>query len=214
MKKRRRFHLILLVPLLAALTCISYFTLGILAGLMETKATEDVAATLTATHGAEIREVVEQYATDWLSLAAPKNPTTQSRLATGEYLWSWGYARMGAKVYDEPFWLITKSATVTNLRVLEYSPERFKAIASVEELTDKITPQEEFIESLPKHEYCRLYLFVREDDAWKVADLFDMTRQSDIDRDWENNVAWEKEVLGQPIMGDLPQTDCYGHSIP
>jgi hypothetical protein len=181
------------------------------AAILATKAAE---TSLTSAHGTEARSAIENYEAEWMSLEAHKNPTTQSRLATGGYLWYWGYARMGEKVYDEPFWLITKSATVTNLRVLEYSPDRFKAIASVKGSTDKITPKGEFIESLPKPEYCLLYLFIREDGAWKVADLFDITSRSEIERDWANNVAWEKEVLGQPILGDLPQADCYGDSIP
>ena len=37
---------------------------------------------------------------------------------------------------------------------------------------------------------------------------FDMTIERDIERDWENELAWEKKFLGQQIMGDLPQEKC------
>jgi len=181
---------------------------------MQAKATADVTATLTTTHDAEIHEVIQRYETDWLSLAAHENPSIQSKLATGGFLWYWGNARSGTKIYDEPFWLITKSADVTSLHVLEYSPERVKALASVIRQVDEYTPKGTFTRSYQPREVCRLYLFVREDSVWKVADLFDMTRQSDIARDWENFVAWEKDTFGQQIMGDLPLTDCSGYSIP
>lgn len=202
------WRVLLLAPILLIGACLTYAVLAIKRDSVQTTATAEIEASLTIQHGAEVRAAIENFEKNWLSLEAHTNPNIQSEFATGPYLDYWGNARQGDKIYSQPSWLITRSATVTYLRVIEYAPERFKAVANVEQVTDEITPRGEFIKSLPRIEFCRLYLFVEAGSTWKVADLFDMTIERDIERDWENELAWEKKFLGQQIMGDLPQEKC------
>ncbi len=61
-------------------------------------------------------------------------------MATGPYLDGFGYARRAEALYDEPFWWVTTSAAVQSVRVLEYSLERFKAVADVIEQVDETAP--------------------------------------------------------------------------
>src|SRR5574341_2048391 len=107
---------------------------------------------LTASYGAEGRAVVENFETKWFTFESHKNPSIQSELATGPFLDYFGFVRRGQSIYDEPSWLDTKSATVTHVWVIEYSPERFKVVAHVTELIDEVTPKGDFIQSLPPRE--------------------------------------------------------------
>ena len=138
---------------------------------------------LTATYGTEVQATIENFKLRWLSLDSRKDPSVQAELATGPFLDYWGNARTGKAIYDEPFWLITTSAVVKYLRVLEYSPERFKAIARVSTLYDSITPEGKLIESKLPYEVCSVYVFIREGNAWKMATAFGMTVPQHVERD-------------------------------
>jgi hypothetical protein len=70
-------------------------------------------------------------------------------------------------------------------------------------LFDEVTPQGEFKRSLPPAKSCGVYVFVREDDVWKLATYFDMSVPQDIDRDWRDAPAWSKQLIG-----DLPRDMC------
>ncbi len=91
----------------------------------------------------------------------------------------------------------SKSAVVTSVRVLEYSVERFKAVACVTELIDETTTEGVFIESLLPQEYEYVYVFVYEDDAWKLAGVFNITIPKDAWHDWEYAPDWLKETIGE-----------------
>ncbi len=172
-------------------------------GMTASQATAQAEQFLIETHRADVQSVIENYQTRWLSLDAHKDPSIQAQLATGPYLESWGYARMGKTINDEPFWLITKSAVAKSLHILEYGPERFVAVARVIKLNDKIKPSGEFIESMPAYESCGVYVFIREEAVWKLATYFDMSVPQDIDRDWRDAPAWSKQLIG-----DLPRNMC------
>lgn len=164
------------------------------------QATAEAERVLIVEHGSEVRSQIENFESRWFSLEAHLDPGIQSELATGPYLEYFGNARQGASLYDEPFWLVTTAAVVGNLRVLEYSPERFKAVACSVETTDKMTTDGVFIESLPPLDICGVYVFVREDDKWKLAGFFNTADP----RDWNYAPNWLKEIIG-----DLPNEDLY-----
>jgi hypothetical protein len=163
------------------------------------QATQEVEMFLTEAHGAEVRGVIENFTTKWSSLEAHNDPSIQSDLATEPFLSSAGYARLGEALYSRSSWLVTKSAVVESVRVLGYSPERFKAVACVTELVDKIMTDGVFIESLPPQENRIVYVFVREDDTWKLSGAFNVTYSEDTWRDWQYVSEQLKETIG-----DLP----------
>lgn len=166
---------------------------------LQATATSEAERFLTETYGREVQATIENFESGWLSLETHKNPGIESELATGPYLDYFGLARKGQAIYDEPSWLITKSATVTRVRVLEYSPERFKAVAHVIAMIDEITPKGEFKQSLPPNRSCGLYVFAREDGKWKLAAYFNATDLRYVDRDWREAPDWLRQIIG-----DLP----------
>jgi len=166
---------------------------------MQGTATAEMEKSLTAIYGVEVRTTIEGFESRWLSLEAHTNPSLQSELATGPYLDYWGYARQGPAIYDEPVWLVTRSAMVQRLAVLEHTNDRFKAVAHVVIMSDEITPRGVFKQSLAPDSMCGIYVFVREADTWKLTAYFNATDPKYVDRDWNEAPDWLKQIIG-----DLP----------
>lgn len=163
------------------------------------QATAEAEELLTAIYGAEVRTAIENFESRWLTLASLKDPSRQSDVATGLYLDYFGHARAGDAIYNDPFWLTTKSVVVGKVDVLEYSPQRFKAVACVVKMVDKTTTSGVFIESLPSREFQGVYVFVREENAWKLVGFFEITDPRSALRDWDHAPDWLRQVIG-----DLP----------
>lgn len=168
------------------------------------QATATAEALLTEEHGAEVRRVIEDFQMRWHGLEAHVDPSIQAEVATGPFLRCHGNAGYGEAIYDEPFWLVITSAKVKNVRVLEYSPECFKAVASVARTVDKIRPDGTVLESSLPAGHCGIYVFVREDGVWKLAGFF-LTDPplDDVVRDWHDAPAWLKEIIGELPEGEL-----------
>lgn len=174
--------LLLLLSLLCVLAASARLSRAITTPAM---ATASLSMTLTARHGEEVKFAIERYETNWLSFEAHLNPGLQTRYATGYHLEYWGFARIGSGILNEPFWLVTRSAMVSRLRLLEYSEDRFKAIALAASTVDKLTLDGGLIETLPPQKTCRLYVFLNEDNVWKAVAVFDATDTRNVDRDWD-----------------------------
>ncbi len=158
---------------------------------------------VAADHEQEGRQLVIDFESKWSSLEAHKDSNVQAEVATDPYLKYVGYGREGKAIYDEPFWLVTKSALVKSLTVLEYSAERFKIMAHIVRQIDETTPNGELRQSFSPAESCRVYAFAREGNTWKVAAVFDMTNINNASRDWRDAPDWLRLAIG-----DLPQTNC------
>jgi len=99
---------------------------------------------------------------------------------------------------------VITSAKVKNVRVLEYSSEHFKAVASVARTVDKIRPDGTVLESSLPAGHCGIYVFVREDGVWKLAGLFSTDPPlDDVVRDWHDSPDWLKEIIGELPEGEL-----------
>lgn len=172
---------------------------------LSSRATAQAETDLTKAYGTEVSRIIENFESKWLSLDAHKNSSIQSDLAVDPWLDYFGNAREGAAIYDEPFWLITETASVNNVRVLEYDPKRFKAIARVVMLVDKMTPQGKVMDSGPTLPQCNVYVFVRghDNDPWKLASAFNMTDMDHVERDWNSAAEWQKQLIGT-----LPEGGC------
>lgn len=157
------------------------------------RATAEAERALTVVYGVEARNTIENFESKWLGFEAHRSPATQSGLATGPYLEYWGYAREGTALYNEPSWRITRSAFVKSVRVLEYNPERFKAVACVIKNSDEVTQEGVVNETLSPLEICGVYVFVRQDSVWKLAGFFNTADP----RDWDHAPDWLKQIIGE-----------------
>lgn len=151
-------------------------------------------ASLTEIHRTEVSNAIENFEMEWYGLEAHRDPSIQSKLATGPYL-NLGWDE---EIYDEPFWLVITSAEVERVQIVEYSKEHFKAVALVARTVDKTATDGVIIEpSLPAGR-CGVYVFVRESSVWKLAGLFVlMGTPHEIERDWNYAPDWLKETIGE-----------------
>jgi hypothetical protein len=173
------------------------------------RATTEAETTLTGMYGAEVRTAIENFETKWFSREDHLDPKVQREIATDEFLRSLEHTYDNTKPFGEPYGLVTKSAVVVSVRVLEYSPDRFKAVAGVIEQVDEVTPEGELKQSLPYHKFCGVYVFLQEENVWKLAAFFDITNSDIVAREWDYAPGTLKLILG-----DLPSSDCNFSSLP
>ncbi len=80
--------------------------------------------------------------------------------------------------------------------MLEYSPQRFKAVVCVSGLGQTISTAGVPLAEPEHFGYRGVYVFVREDGKWKAAGYFYTGIMADIDRDWYLSPQWLKEIIG------------------
>ena len=159
------------------------------------RATAEAEAILTDAHGKEVRDVIENFELQWHSLEAYTDPNIQSGVATGQYLECYSNARGG--ISERPV-LYTVSASVENVRVIEYSPQRFKAVADVIREMARAVPGGEILGVESSIQTCGVYVFVREDNIWKLLGFFNVgLPYNDVAYAWDYAPAWEKEIIGE-----------------
>lgn len=163
-------------------------------------ATAEAVVLLDEAHGSEVKNTIENLESKWFAFAAYKDPSVQANLATSRYLRDSGSAVRPADLLGESSWLVTKSASVMTVRVLEFTVNRFKALARVQRAVDSVSPQGEVLESLPLQYYCSVYVFVWEDEKWKIAAYFNATQTRYVERDWRDASDWLRQIIG-----DLPE---------
>lgn len=170
------------------------------------EATVEAERALTQAHGDEVREVIEQYNARVGGFDTAKDPSLLSELATGPYL---EYLRdAGESLSDAPSWYVTSSVHVEGVRVLEYTPDRFRAIGCGVLQIDRVTSTGQVMKTLPPSEFWAIFVFVREDGAWKAVAALDTIIRDTFARDWEYVPDWMKDELG-----DVP-SDMYKGCLP
>jgi len=169
---------------------------------VDVEATRATELLLTDLYGEEIRNVIEDFEIQWYGVSSLDETTDLSKIATGPYLDVYGITdQLIMQMDPNSVWPIVTSARVRWIQVAEYSPERFKAIATVDWVYDRMTPQKEIVHSDMETQHCRVYVFVREHDRWKLAGLFNTTRltRDSLMYQWNHAPEWLKAIIG-----DLP----------
>jgi hypothetical protein len=141
----------------------------------------------------EAGNVITNFESQWLNEKAHRDPMVQTEIATGKYLEYFGYAR--SNIQDEPFWLVTDSAKLESIEVMEYAPNRFKAEACVVKSLRKILPDGTLVETLPPPPsgLCGVYVFVKIENQWKLLGYINTMDP----RNYEHAPEWLKEIIGE-----------------
>ena len=138
----------------------------------------------------EVSSVIVNFETLWLSEQSHRVPTFQEELATGEYLNRMGYAN--SNVENEVEWLVTDSAELESLRLIEYSQQRFKAEACIIKSGRRIRPNGDFIGLFSNVRVCGIYVFVKIEHNWKLLGFLNSMDP----RNYEHTPDWLKEIIG------------------
>ncbi len=142
------------------------------------------------TESEEVRTVIQKYESSWLSANVALNPTLKYDLATKQWADYMGIPTSHQGVSG----LLTTSATVNDVTVIEYSSARLKAWACTTNTFDEITLQGTIVRSGTLSR-CGTYVFWKMDANWKLAGYY-----NDADRRyWNHAPEWLKTVIG-----DLP----------
>jgi hypothetical protein len=168
--------------------------------------TAEAEESLTTTHGVEVGSAIESFEIKWSALESIRNPSIQSEVATGPFLDYFGNARHGDAIYQEPFWLVTRSVTVTSVRVLEYTIEGFRAIACITKSLDETNTEGVVQKSLSPYKFRGIYVFVKDNNRWKLNAFFDTTDPKKSLRDWDYASDWLKQAVGN--LSGMIDKDC------
>ncbi len=149
---------------------------------------------LTEQYGEEVSLLIIDFERKKGSLERHNNNDMLTKIATGpyfEYL-----AQLDSE--NEPYWLVTTSVDIEHIRLIDYSPNRIKAIACmIREIEERTPVTGEWIKSYPPNEICVLYVFSLVDETWKATAVFNTTDTETIDRDWAYAPDWLKGVIGK-----------------
>src|SRR5690606_6883773 len=163
------------------------FVIGCSRDSLSLQSTREYEDSLTALHGASVSDLVERFITNWGSIEAHRNPEMTEDLVSSKWL-----EQFADGLDDEPYWVVTESATVQHVRVLEYDPARIKALACLDVVHARYSTDGEFIEVYPATEMCGIFVFALEEGNWKVAAFFNTTVPENVARDWNLAPEWLK----------------------
>lgn len=162
---------------------------------------------LTLAHRAEVANVIRNFESVWKSLDAYKNPEVQYKVATYDFVQEHGLAWEGSHFGREK-WYVTREAKIGEIRVLEYSAERFKAIACIKRIIVTMSPDKLVSEAESTLSTRILYVFVREDSEWKIATLYDVYLDEWAYRDWSYATEEQKTYIGE-LPESLIEPGCH-----
>jgi hypothetical protein len=170
-----------------------------------TSSAEQAEKDLTALHGREVSTVIEQFELSWNSLTAVRDPRSEADIVTDTYLANF-MASYPRNLTAEPLLYITKSISVSGVRVLEFTSQRFEALACVTTNGEKVSQDGVVVTALPPSEFHSVYVFVFQDSHWKLANALGYFRQDDALRDWQNEPEWSKDLIGN--FPNIINKDC------
>jgi len=145
---------------------------------------------LTIIFGEKARSVIEAFELTSGSLPVKLNRNMLSNLMTGELL----ARQLSGGEFSTHY--ITTSIELREVRVLEYSSLQFKAIGCGQKNLVEVTSGGAYIRTLPRWTFQKIYVFNREDDAWKLAAAYDFTDHDGAIRDWRYVLDWERDLIG------------------
>jgi hypothetical protein len=171
------------------------------------QATVETERALTDTYGQEVGRIVADFKMQWQSLATFQDPESRWELATEPFFnesdfnwWLW-YIKQAKETN------VLKSVHIRHVRVLEYTPERFKAVITLDKIEDRIAlPEATVLYADMALVDCGVYVFVRDDGKWKLSASFYTYANSDaaLERAWDLYTPDEvKQVIGELPHGNL-----------
>jgi hypothetical protein len=160
------------------------------------QATKEAERELTRSYGIEIRSAIELYHIRAGTFGFYRNPDELSIVVTEPYL----DRLLSTEGYTTKEYLTaTRQISISDVRVLDYTPTRFIAISCGVLYEDKITLEGKYIESLPPQKFENIYVFIRVNERWKLLVAYDFRDPQSIIRDLEHAIGWEKEYSGDLI---------------
>lgn len=163
---RRKITWVLGIGILIFLVCFTINTITI----RQMRKAEAFKVRLLELYEPEVSAVIEHYELTWHSFEAQKNVELLTEVASGPLLEERQdmYLSLNAQSLREA---IIK-ANVTDLVILDYTLEQFKAIAYIERDFDEFSDQALPLGYVKNRPHCGEYVFEREEGTWKAVAFF------------------------------------------
>ncbi len=159
-------------------------------------------AQLLESYGEEVSAIIEHYQLTLYSFEAQSQVEVLAEVASGPHLEEWQRIRGSLNNQDGIEAVVT--AEVTSLVILDYTPDRFKAIANLEREFDEFSVQGLSLGHVKHRPSCDEYVFEREEGIWKATAVFSLWYYEAVLRDWDFLPEWTQEKIGEvPSFTDL-----------
>ncbi|MEP7292900.1 MAG: hypothetical protein ABI835_14045 [Chloroflexota bacterium] len=149
--------------------------------------------TLTVSHEGEVRAMIETYYLGIGSLETQRDRSRIAQFATGPLLEA--LSEFDSYEADETL-EVTRSISLDKVQVLEYTPTRVKAVGCGEFIQDEVTYEGEYVESSNPITLMNIFVFVHEDEVWKLFTMINFADTKGAIRDWAYVSEEEKEAIG------------------
>lgn len=156
-------------------------------------ATQTTIATLTAAHEAEARSLIENYHLSIASNTNVRDSEALSEVMTGPLLGT--LTASGTPVHESSFYR-TRSIVLSEVYVVEYTPSQVKVVGCGELHDEHVYPQEERVELLPPYPLENIYVFVWEDEKWKLFTLYPLSDRDSALQSWTYVSEEERSAIG------------------
>lgn len=156
------------------------------------QATSVAVNTLTAVHEGEARAAIERYYEVVGSLEADLDRGLRAQVETGpslETALTFEYDEDDDTIY------VNSDFTLDEVYVLSYTTSQMKVIGCGSIGTNVVNRNGELIESLDNFYFSTIFVFLQEDDTWKVATAFGLDRDNLIHM-FPYMSEWEREAIG------------------
>lgn len=170
------------------------------------QATRQVEDVLTSQHSPEAEAAIEKFQRVIFSLESYQRPEIRSEVATTKFLQKTIDMLPTSSKDPKTSWFVISAIQVKHIRVAEYTSLRMRVVARVYMESADTSPDGKIVENPMAQDHCRLYVFERGGNEWKVSDFFDVTRLDDAEREWAQRYPELKETFGK--SPDEIDNDC------
>jgi len=154
---------------------------------------ENTPEPLTIAHEAELHSMIVSYYLGVGSLSSRRDPNKNAEVATGPLLQrmlEFGTAEPGTSL------TVITAIAIKQIHVLEYSSSRVKAIGCGILYSKLVSYEGEYIQSLRPMPFMNVFVFVLEDEKWKLFTHYFFGDQDAASRDWAYVSEEEKLAIG------------------
>lgn len=134
--------------------------------------TDEAPNELTLRYGHEVAGIIEGFEVSAHTVKMYTNEDNHAKMYTGPYLdYIDGYYM---SFDDTTLWPIVAQATVTKVRVVEYSDEKIRVLACVTEQKIDLNSKGDLVDQEKVNVINGAYVFIKENGIWKVGSFLDM----------------------------------------
>jgi hypothetical protein len=211
--KKRDFRLIIfsLTSLLFLASLIFWITYSSEAKIVKQNhsATEQTELLLTKEHGDEAKKAVEEFESLWMSQEMINDKLSYyNTLLTDPILND--YISRHEIEFEADSEELAIDANVIDLRVIEYSSQKMKVIACVQETYGEFDKEFNLLSKNDPFEKTMFYVFIYTDFSWKVANIMDISNHHQAFEEWIYSSQASKEISGE--FDQFAYKDCHGKS--